>query len=115
MRYNQKLRNAIGHNDVEYETSTQKIIYIPDPRKREKKLSEYLLEFEIEALSMFKTVLVISEYLYRLRELELLSKGVKPLPVEFPTKERRKEKIYPNEKCPCGSGLKYKKCHGRIF
>ena len=115
VRYNQKLRNAIGHNDVEYETSTQKIIYIPDPRKREKKLSEYLLEFEIEALSMFKTVLVISEYLYRLRELELLSKGVKPLPVEFPTKERRKEKIYPNEKCPCGSGLKYKKCHGRIF
>ena len=114
VRYNQKLRNAIGHNDVEYETSTQKIIYIPDPRKREKKLSEYLLEFEIEALSMFKTVLVISEYLYRLRELELLSKGVKPLPVEFPTKERRKEKIYPNEKCPCGSGLKYKKCHGRI-
>ena len=70
----------------------KKIIYIPDPRKREKKLSEYLLEFEIEALSMFKTVLVISEYLYRLRELELLSKGVKPLPVEFPTKERRKER-----------------------
>ena len=68
VRYNQKLRNAIGHNDVEYETSTQKILYIPDPRKREKKLSEYLLEFEIEALSMFKTVLVISEYLYRLRE-----------------------------------------------
>ena len=46
----------------------KKILYIPDPRKREKKLSEYLLEFEIEALSMFKTVLVISEYLYRLRE-----------------------------------------------
>lgn len=52
--------------------------------------------------------------LYRLRELELLAKGVVPLPVDFPTKERRKEKIYPNEKCPCGSGLKYKKCHGRL-
>ncbi|MFR2619096.1 MAG: SEC-C metal-binding domain-containing protein [Clostridia bacterium] len=22
--------------------------------------------------------------------------------------------MYPNEKCPCGSGLKYKKCHGRL-
>ena len=65
VKYNQKLRNAIGHNDVEYETSTQKIIYIPDPKKREKKLSEYLLEFEIEALSMFQAILVISEYLYR--------------------------------------------------
>lgn len=114
VKYNQKLRNAIGHNDVEYETPTQKIIYIPDPKKREKKLSEYLLEFEIEALSMFQAILVISEYLYRLRELELLTKGVVPLPVEFPTKERRKKKIYPNEKCPCGSGLKYKKCHGRL-
>lgn len=114
VKYNQKLRNAIGHNDVEYETSTQKIIYIPDPKKREKKLSEYLLEFEIEALSMFQAILVISEYLYRLRELELLTKGVVPLPVEFPVKERKKKKIYPNEKCPCGSGLKYKKCHGRL-
>ena len=114
VKYNQKLRNAIGHNDVEYETSTQKIIYIPDPKKREKKLSEYLLEFEIEALSMFQAILVISEYLYRLRELELLAKGVVSLPVEFPIKERKKKKIYPNEKCPCGSGLKYKKCHGRL-
>lgn len=114
VKYNQKLRNAIGHNDVEYETLTQKIIYIPDPKKREKKLSEYLLEFEIEALSMFQAILAISEYLYRLRELELLTKGVVPLTVEFPAKERRKKKIYPNEKCPCGSGLKYKKCHGRL-
>lgn len=114
VKYNQKLRNAIGHNDVEYDTVKQSINYIPDPKKRDKNLSEYLLEFEIEALSMFQAVLVISEYLYRLRELELLSKGVIPLPVEFPTKIRKKEKIYPNEKCPCGSGLKYKKCHGKI-
>ena len=27
------------------------------------------------------------------------------------TKEVRK--IYPNDPCPCGSGKKYKKCHGR--
>ena len=73
-----------------------------------------MLEFEIEALSMFQAVLVISEYLYRLREFELLSKGVIPLPVDFPTKVRKKDKIYPNERCPCGSGLKYKKCHGKI-
>ena len=24
-----------------------------------------------------------------------------------------KKKIYPNDPCPCGSGLKYKKCCGR--
>jgi preprotein translocase subunit SecA len=31
-----------------------------------------------------------------------------------PAPKRRKEKkIYPNDPCPCGSGLKYKQCHGR--
>ena len=28
--------------------------------------------------------------------------------------KRRKKKIGRNEPCPCGSGVKYKKCHGRI-
>lgn len=114
VKYNQKLRNAIGHNDVEYDNITQSIIYIPDPKKRNKKLTEYLLQFEMEALSMFQAVLVISEYLYRLRELELINKGIVPLHVEFLNKEVRKVKIYPNEKCPCGSGMKYKHCHGKL-
>ena len=26
---------------------------------------------------------------------------------------RRDKKIYPNDPCPCGSGLKYKQCHGK--
>ena len=29
-------------------------------------------------------------------------------------KKRKAPKIYPNDPCPCGSGLKYKNCHGRI-
>ena len=28
-------------------------------------------------------------------------------------KKREGEKIYPNDPCPCGSGKKYKNCHGR--
>ncbi|MDO4522067.1 MAG: preprotein translocase subunit SecA [Eubacteriales bacterium] len=28
-------------------------------------------------------------------------------------KKRAEEKIYPNDPCPCGSGKKYKQCHGR--
>ena len=28
-------------------------------------------------------------------------------------KERKEKKIYPNDPCPCGSGKKYKQCHGR--
>jgi preprotein translocase subunit SecA len=26
---------------------------------------------------------------------------------------KREKKVYPNDLCPCGSGLKYKNCHGR--
>ena len=29
-------------------------------------------------------------------------------------KKRAEQKIYPNDPCPCGSGKKYKQCHGRI-
>jgi len=28
-------------------------------------------------------------------------------------KKRVAAKIYPNDPCPCGSGKKYKQCHGR--
>ena len=28
-------------------------------------------------------------------------------------KQRTRKKIYPNDMCPCGSGKKYKNCHGR--
>ena len=29
-------------------------------------------------------------------------------------KRRKNKKIYPNDPCPCGSGKKYKNCHGRL-
>ena len=29
-------------------------------------------------------------------------------------KKRAEQKIYPHDPCPCGSGKKYKQCHGRI-
>lgn len=78
---NAKLRNAIGHNDVEYDTVNQIITYIPNPKDRSKKKTEYLLEFENEAMHMFQAVLGVSEYLYRLRELSLVYAGKIPLMV----------------------------------
>ena len=33
--------------------------------------------------------------------------------VKTPQK-RAAAKIYPNDPCPCGSGKKYKNCHGRM-
>lgn len=108
---NSKLRNAIGHNDVEYDAITQKITFIPNPKDRAQKETTYLLEFENEAIHLFQAITVISEYLYRLREIEMIENGHVPLPVDQgPTSFK---KVGRNEPCPCGSGLKYKKCHGR--
>ena len=68
---NAKLRNAIGHNDVEYDAVSQLITYIPNPKDRTKKKTEYLLEFENEAMHMFQGILGISEYLYRLMHFQI--------------------------------------------
>ena len=108
---NPKLRNAIGHNDVEYDTVSQLITYIPNPKDRTKKKTEYLLEFENEAIHMFQGVLAISEYIYRLRELELIFDDKIPFTARMPVNKLKK--IGRNELCPCGSGKKYKYCHGR--
>lgn len=108
---NSKLRNAIGHNDVEYDAITQKITYIPNPKDRTKKETAYLLEFENEAIHLFQAITVISEYLYRLREIEMIENDHVPLPVDQGLTPFKK--VGRNEPCPCGSGLKYKKCHGR--
>lgn len=107
---NAKLRNAIGHNDVEYDAVSQLITYIPNPKDRTKKKTEYLLEFENEAMHMFQGILGISEYLYRLRELELMFEGKVPVMVQ--ERANWPKKIGRNDPCPCGSGKKYKRCHG---
>lgn len=108
---NAKLRNAIGHNDVEYDAVDQLITYIPNPKDRTKKETEYLIEFENEAVHMFQGLLGVSEYLYRLREIALMYDGKIPLIVQ--ERANWAKKIGRNEPCPCGSGKKYKFCHGK--
>ena len=77
---NSKLRNAIGHNDIKYDAISQEIIYTPDPRERTKQEKTYLLEFENEAVHLFQAIIVITEYLYRLKEFEMIKNGHVPLP-----------------------------------
>lgn len=69
---NTKLRNAIGHNDVDYDVFSQKITYVPNPLDRTKKATAYLLEFENETVRLFQSVTAAAEYLYRLREFALI-------------------------------------------
>lgn len=108
---NAKLRNAIGHNDVEYDTISQIITYIPNPKDRTKKRMEYLLMFENEAVHMFQGILVVSEYLYKLRQVSLMLEG--KVPIRPDVGSGKNKKIGRNDPCPCGSGKKYKYCHGK--
>ena len=85
--------------------------YIPNPKDRTIKKTEYLLEFENEAMHMFQALLGVSEYLYRLRELSLMYDGKIPLMVQ--ERANWPKKIGRNDPCPCGSGKKYKFCHGK--
>ncbi|MFA6808451.1 MAG: SEC-C metal-binding domain-containing protein [Eubacteriales bacterium] len=108
LQVNSKLRNAIGHNDVEYNAIKQQITYIANPKDRSKQQTKYLLEFENEAIQLIQAIIVISEYLYQLRKMELINKGNIPINPYGATKTPRK--IGRNDKCPCGSGKKYKNC-----
>lgn len=112
LNVNSKIRNAIGHDDVKYDSISQKITYIPNPKKREASESMYLLEFEKDILNIFEAILEVDEMLYMLMKIDLLQQGEK-LEVFDWLDNLKHKKIGRNEKCPCGSGLKYKFCHGR--
>lgn len=58
-----------------------------------------------------------ADWLYGLEEWEPIFDEEKRNELYKEQKEsgtvRKPAKIYPNDPCPCGSGKKYKKCHGR--
>ena len=58
-----------------------------------------------------------ADWLYDLEEWESIFDEEKRKELFKEQKEsgtvRKPAKIYPNDPCPCGSGKKYKKCHGR--
>ena len=58
-----------------------------------------------------------TDWLYGLEEWEPIFDEEKRKELYKEQKEsgtvRKPAKIYPNDPCPCGSGKKYKKCHGR--
>ena len=58
-----------------------------------------------------------ADWLYGLEEWEPIFDEEKRKELYKEQKEsgtiRKPAKIYPNDRCPCGSGKKYKKCHGK--
>ena len=43
----------------------------------------------------------------------IVNQNTKDQPKETPVPVRAEQKVGRNDNCPCGSGKKYKKCHGK--
>ncbi len=119
---NSDVRNSIGHYSyVSYEIADSygQHIEFKDPNNQEKSETKSLLQVCYDIWQMYKTLGIFNELIHHF-EIQLLGlNGVCPSfitdPVLFQKMVVRpnSRKIYPNEQCPCGSGLKYKKCCGQ--
>ncbi|MGL4741256.1 MAG: SEC-C metal-binding domain-containing protein [Sarcina sp.] len=110
IKVNNRLRNAIGHNDYTYDSITQEILYVPDSSRPNKIEKIYLLEFAVECINLIRGVVYLEEILYQLEKADCMMKGHKPkITVDYFKKKQGR-----NEKCLCGSGKKFKKCCGKV-
>ncbi len=87
-------------------------------------LFEAMMQKEAEDVveKLFTVQIARPEELERVRQIEIerqrqprqmvMSGGGPPQPVKTETVRRSGQKVGRNDPCPCGSGKKYKKCHG---
>lgn len=120
---NSDIRNSIGHFSYKSEEianrhgQTIRFYSVNNPNTY---TDLSLVEICYDIWNMYKCLGVFNELIHH-TELQILSitKGITP---SFITDEKvrnkmfgmnHNKKIYPNDPCPCGSGMKYKKCCGR--
>ena len=118
------VRNGIGHFSYdahEVDNTYGQIISFIDVKDKKKCTDRTLKEICYYIWQMYKSLAVIYELIYRFQALILMLKGIKPSSLKIVGTDtelrnrtyRNMIKIGPNDICPCGSGMKYKKCCGR--
>lgn len=114
-------RNSIGHYDYDSEEIAnslgQKIKFYNVNNKDEFE-EKTLTQICYDIWQMYNCMGIFSELIYRLEMHSRILEGQHPSEGDDFCKttsgcQKKKKKIYPNDKCPCGSGLKYKKCCGK--
>lgn len=110
-RYNIDLMTMVGFLDGINDSLKE-----PNPIEEMDEDTEVSLGFDTEKL--FKNMVAAgAEWLYGLPEWESIydEETRKRLYQEQKASGtiKKGKKIYPNDPCPCGSGKKYKKCHGK--
>ena len=99
------IRNGIGHNLFNYDPISQLLVYIDKKNGKEKTIELSLMDMAIECCELAKTATIMSELI-----LFLLRRSERERGNHFSTHLFLYDNLGPNEKCPCGSGKKYKKC-----
>ena len=107
---NRFLRNGIGHNNIKYDGLTQTISAY-DLKDHDKiNYETSLMNMAIDCIGLAKASVTISEMLLFLLRLEFRKEGIRSI-----VHPRIYKGAEPNFKCPCGSGIKYKKCCKKEF
>lgn len=102
---NSSVRNGIGHNLFVYDPLQQVLVFDGYKNGKASRTELTLMEMAIECCELVQTATIIAELvLFLLRRLER-EEGI-----VFPTYLRFYDNLRPNDKCPCCSGKKYKKC-----
>ncbi len=102
---NKFLRNGIGHNNVKYDGITQTITACDLKDPSVVKFQGSLMEVAVDCLGLAKSAVVMSEIVLFILRQEFRIENVTSI-----MHPRFYKGVQPNDKCPCGSGLKYKKC-----
>ena len=123
-----RIRNAVQHFNTKIDYNEQQVIFIDKYGDREREESISLYEFSKMCSENLFLIIYLFELMYSLRKLLFINRGLKTTANiemekkmyelradnEFVRKNPRiNKKIGRNEKCPCGSGRKYKKCCGK--
>lgn len=119
---NPDIRNSIGHFSYDSEEVADgkgQLIRFYEVSDRTKYTDVPLVRICYDIWQMYKSLGVFNELIYHLEIQGLMLKGIAPsFCVDKSVRDKMlpfkgKRKIYPNEQCPCESGLKYKKCCGK--
>ena len=91
---------------------------LKEPNPIEEMEEDTVVNLGFDKEKLYKNMVAAgADWLYGLEEWEPIFDEEKRKELYKEQKEsgtvRKPAKIYPNDPCPCGSGKKYKKCHGR--
>ncbi|SES64848.1 SEC-C motif-containing protein [Pseudobutyrivibrio sp. C4] len=114
-----EVRNSIGHfsyHSEEISGSHNQAIRFINEYSSDEDIELSLIKICYNIWCMYNCLALFNELIHHIELLLLtINEGIAPSFIGNPALTKKmmgitKTKIYPNDPCPCGSGLKYKKC-----